>query len=67
MGKAMPEKPMTASERGKLGGKLGAAARIKSLGPERVKEIAAKASAARWAKYYERQQSTLSSEASHNA
>jgi hypothetical protein len=50
----MPEKPMTASEKGKLGGKKGAAARVKSLGPERVKEIAAKAVAARWAKYYER-------------
>jgi hypothetical protein len=50
----MPENPMTPSEKGKLGGKLGAAARVKSLGPERVKEIAAKARAARWAKYYER-------------
>jgi len=53
-GMKMPDGPMTYSERGKMGGKLGAAARIKSLGPERVKEIARKANATRWAKYYER-------------
>lgn len=51
-GKPVPAEKLSHSERGKLGGKLGSAARIKSCGPERVKEIAAKARAARWAKYY---------------
>lgn len=50
-GKKMPSHKMTYSERGKIGGKIGAAARIASIGPERVREIALKANAARWAKY----------------
>ena len=53
-GERMPDRPMTRSEAGKIGGKLGAAARVKSLGAERVKEIAKKANAIRWKKYYER-------------
>lgn len=50
-GELAPAKPLTRSECGKLGGKKGSAARIAALGPERVKEIAAKARAARWAKH----------------
>lgn len=50
-GELAPAQPMTRSEAGRIGGKLGAAARIAALGPERVKEIAAKARAARWAKH----------------
>lgn len=55
-GKAVPQKMMTRSERGKIGGKLGSAARIKKLGPERVAEIARIAREARWKKYYEQKQ-----------
>ena len=55
-GKKMPAEPMTPSEAGKLGGKKGAAARVASLGPKRVKEIALKAVRVRWAKHWERQQ-----------
>jgi hypothetical protein len=54
-GKKMPAEPMSPSEAGKLGGKKGSAARIASLGPERVKEIALKAVRIRWAKHWERQ------------
>jgi hypothetical protein len=50
-GEKMPVSPMTYAERGKLGGKLGAAARVKSLGSERVKEIAARAVRIRWERY----------------
>lgn len=53
-GEAVPEKIMTHSERGKLGGKLGSAARIAKLGPERVAEIARIARETRWKRYYER-------------
>lgn len=53
-GVKMPAKKMTLAEAGKIGGPLGAAARIRNLGPERVKEIAKKAREARWAKYYAR-------------
>ena len=54
-GKRMPAEPMTPSQAGKLGGKKGAAARVKALGPKRVKEIALKAVRIRWAKHWERQ------------
>jgi hypothetical protein len=57
-GKKMPAEPMTRSEAGKLGGKKGAAARVASLGPKRVKEIALKAVRIRWAKHWERQRKT---------
>lgn len=50
-GRRPPRDKMTRSERGRIGGKLGAAARLASIGPERVKEIAAKARQARWAKH----------------
>jgi hypothetical protein len=46
-----PAQIMSYAERGKIGGKLGAVARVKALGPERVKEIARKALEIRWAKY----------------
>ena len=49
-----PAEKMTLAQAGKIGGPLGAAARVRSLGPERVKEIAKKAREARWAKYYAR-------------
>lgn len=50
-GRKPPKTPMTLQEAGRLGGKLGSQARIASLGPERVREIALKANAARWAKH----------------
>ena len=50
-GRRPPKERMTSQEAGKLGGKAGSAARIASLGPERVREIALKANAARWAKH----------------
>ncbi len=50
-GQLAPAKPMTRSEAGKLGGKLGAAARMAAIGPERVREIALNAGRARWEKY----------------
>ena len=46
-----PREKMSYSERGKIGGKVGAAARLASIGPERAKAIARKALEARWAKY----------------
>lgn len=54
-GEVAPAKPLTRSECGKLGGKAGSAARIASLGPERVAEIARIAREARWAKHRARQ------------
>lgn len=54
-GKLAPAKPLTRSECGRLGGKKGSAARIASIGPERVKEIARIAREARWAKHRARQ------------
>ena len=54
-GQKMPAEPLTRSQAGKLGGKKGAAARVASLGPKRVKEIALKAVRVRWAKNWERQ------------
>ena len=50
-----PKEPMTYAERGRLGGKLGQAARQAKLGPERVAEIARLAREARWAKHRARQ------------
>jgi hypothetical protein len=61
-GKKMPTEPMSPSEAGKLGGKKGSAARIASLGPERVKEIALKAVRIRWAKHWERQRTLAESQ-----
>ncbi len=55
-GMKMPAEPLTRSQAGKLGGKKGAAARVASLGPKRVKEIALKAVRVRWAKHWARQQ-----------
>ncbi len=46
-----PREVMSHAERGRIGGKLGAAARLASIGPERAKEIARKALEARWAKH----------------
>ena len=54
-GQKMPAEPLTRSQAEKLGGKKGAAARVASLGPKRVKEIALKAVRVRWAKNWERQ------------
>jgi hypothetical protein len=54
-GKRAPSKIMTYAERGRLGGKIGQAARIAALGPQRVAEIAAHARAVRWAKYRAKQ------------
>lgn len=56
MGKPVPKRKMSPSEAGKLGGPLAAAARLASLSPERIKEIAKKARETRWRKYRERKQ-----------
>lgn len=48
---APPKEKMSYAERGRIGGKLGAAARVKALGPDRVREIASKAGQARWDKH----------------
>ena len=60
-GRRPPKEKMTLKEAGKLGGKKGAAARIASIGPERVREIALKANAARWAKHRRQLCQTVSS------
>jgi len=50
-GRRPPREKMSYAERGRIGGTLGAAARLASIGPERAKEIARKALEARWAKH----------------
>lgn len=50
-GRLPPRDKMTLQQAGKIGGKLGAQARLAALTPERVKEIAHKARMARWAKH----------------
>lgn len=50
-GRKPPKEKMSYAERGRIGGKLGAAARLASIGPERAKEIARKALETRWAKH----------------
>ena len=50
-GQRPPREKMSYAERGKIGGKLGAAARMAAIGPERVREIALNAGRARWEKY----------------
>ena len=47
---ALPTKNLNAVELGKLGGKKGGRARADKLTPEKRKEIAKKAAAARWKK-----------------
>lgn len=54
---AAPEKNAAAVELGRLGGLKGGKARAAKLTDERKSEIASKAAAAKWAKYYKEKES----------